>query len=57
MATSKKGDAETLTGVIIDDLTSASLSTDKIVSQVYDGASLISGRHGGVQKLNKQTGS
>ena len=51
MATSEKGDAEALTGVIIDELTSAGLSTDKILSQVYDGASLMSGRHGGVQKL------
>ncbi len=30
---------------------SAGLGTDKILSQVYDGASLMSGRHGGVQKL------
>ena len=29
MATSEKGDAEALTGVIIDELTSAGLSTDK----------------------------
>lgn len=51
MATSEKGDAEAVTGVIIDELTSAGLSTDKILSQVYDGASLMSGKHGGVQKL------
>lgn len=51
MATSEKGDAEALTGVIVDELTSTGLSTDKILSQVYDGASLMSGRHGGVQKL------
>lgn len=51
MATSEKGDAMALTGVINDELTSAGLSTDKILSQVYDGASLMSGRHGGVQKL------
>lgn len=51
MATSEKGDAEALTGVIIDELTSAGLSTGKILSQVYDGASLMSGRHGGVQNL------
>ena len=50
MATSEKGDAEALTGVIIDELISVGLSTDKILSQVYDGASLMSGRHG-VQKL------
>ncbi|KAK6324213.1 hypothetical protein J4Q44_G00065520 [Coregonus suidteri] len=58
MATSEKGDAEALTGVIIDELTSAGLSTDKILSHVYDGASLMSGRHGAVQKLlQKQAGS
>ncbi len=52
MATSEKGDAEALTSVIIDELTSAGLSTNKILSQVY-GTSLMSGRHGGVQKLLK----
>lgn len=53
----REGDAEALTGVITDELTCAGLSTDKILSQVYDGASLMSGRHGGVQKLpQKQTG-
>lgn len=51
MATSEKGDAVALTGVIIDELTSTGLSTDKILSQVYDGASLMSGGHGGVRKL------
>lgn len=47
----QKGDAEALTGVIIDELTSTGLSMDKILSQVYNGTSLMSGRHGGVQKL------
>lgn len=51
MVTSERGDAEALTGVIIDELTSARYGTDKILHQVYDGASLMSGRHGGVQKL------
>lgn len=50
MATSEKGDADVLTGVIMDELTSAGLSTDKILSQVY-GASLMSVKHGGVPKL------
>ena len=49
-ATSEKGDAEALTGVILNELTSAGLSTDKILSQVYDGASVMSGRHG-LEKL------
>ncbi|KAM3877134.1 uncharacterized protein ACN63O_013827 [Diretmus argenteus] len=51
MYTSEKGDAETLTDVIIYELKKAGLSPNKILSQVYDGASLMSGRHGGVQKL------
>ncbi|KAL2087113.1 hypothetical protein ACEWY4_018172 [Coilia grayii] len=46
MATSTKGDAEALTNVIIDELNTARLNTDRILSQVYDGASLMSGRHG-----------
>ena len=44
MATSEKDGA--LTGVIIDEFTSARLSTDKILSQVYHAASLMSGKHG-----------
>lgn len=39
-ATAKKGDVDTLTTTIADELTRARLSTDKILSQVYDGTSL-----------------
>jgi len=53
MATAEKGDADTLTTTIIDELKKSGLSTDKILSQVYDGASLMSGKYGGVQKLLK----
>ncbi|KAG9282357.1 zinc finger MYM-type protein 1-like [Astyanax mexicanus] len=51
VATVSAGDAKTLTDTIITELTKAGLSTSKILSQVYDGASLMSGKHGGVQKL------
>lgn len=51
IATADQGDAVTLTDTIIKELTTAGLSLEKIISQVYDGASLMSGKHGGVQKL------
>ncbi|KAG9261551.1 hypothetical protein AMEX_G25112 [Astyanax mexicanus] len=49
-----EGDAATLTDIIIRELTRAGLNPEKILSQVYDGASLMSGKHGGVQKLLQQ---
>ncbi len=45
------GDAATITETIIAELTKAGLTTDRILSQVYDGAAVMSGKHGGVQKL------
>ncbi|XP_049323536.1 zinc finger protein 862-like [Astyanax mexicanus] len=51
IATADEGDAATLTDIIIGELTRAGLNPEKILSQVYDGASLMSGKHGGVQKL------
>ncbi|KAJ4930085.1 hypothetical protein JOQ06_019098 [Pogonophryne albipinna] len=51
IATAVAGVAKTLTQTLIDEIRKAALSTDKILSQVYDGASLMSGRHGGVQRL------
>lgn len=54
MATADQGDAATLTDTIIGELTRAGLNPDKILSQVYDGVSLMSGKHGGVQKLLQQ---
>uniref|UniRef100_A0A8C9YYB0 TTF-type domain-containing protein n=1 Tax=Sander lucioperca TaxID=283035 RepID=A0A8C9YYB0_SANLU len=54
ISTTDKGDAATLTDTIIEELTKAGLSPQKIISQVYDGASLMSGKHGGVQKLLQQ---
>lgn len=51
IATADKGDAQTLTDTIIAELRKAGLNTSKILSQVYDGAALMSGKKGGVQKL------
>ncbi|XP_041860486.1 uncharacterized protein LOC121652026 [Melanotaenia boesemani] len=51
IATADQGDAVTLTDTIIGELINAGLSPENIISQVYDGASLMSGNHGGVQKL------
>lgn len=47
IATAHQGDAVTLTDTILGKLTTAGLSSEKIISQVYDGASLMSGKHGG----------
>ncbi len=51
MTTTEKGDAQTLTNTINTELEKNGLSTSKILSQVYDGASLMSGKNGGVQKI------
>jgi len=51
IATAEAGDAKTLTWTLISEISKAGLTTDKIISQVYDGASLMSGKLGGVQAL------
>ena len=51
LATSSSCDAQTLTEVICSELDAAGLATSKILSQVYDGAAVMSGKHGGVQRL------
>lgn len=51
IATADVGDAKTLANTIITELRRVGLSTSKILSQVYDGASVMSGKHGGVQKI------
>ena len=51
MITSLAADAKTLTEVVCSKLEAAGLKTTKILSQVYDGASVMSRRHGGVQRL------
>ena len=48
MSTSDPGDAQTLTNVVCSELTNAGLTTSKILSQVYDGAAVMSGKHGGL---------
>nr|XP_014352815.1 PREDICTED: zinc finger MYM-type protein 6-like [Latimeria chalumnae] len=51
IATTDAFDALSLTNTVIAEITKAGLSTSKMLSQCYDGASLMSGRHRGVQKL------
>jgi len=51
MTTAQHFDAMSLTKLILSQLKDKELSTDKILSQCYDGASVMSGTHGGVQKL------
>lgn len=51
VATAEMGDARTLTDTILAELNKAGLNPSKILSQVYDGASLMSGKIGRVQKL------
>ena len=45
------GDAKSITDVILAKLTKAELTLSKILSQVYDGASVMAGHCGGVQRL------
>ncbi|MGH0161481.1 UNVERIFIED_CONTAM: hypothetical protein FKN15_047137 [Acipenser sinensis] len=51
MATSKECDALSLTNLVLSELTNVGLSTENILSQCYDGASVMSGKHGGMQKV------
>ena len=51
IATAEAGDARTLTHTIISEIRKKGLTTDKILSQVYDGASFMSGKRGGVQAI------
>uniref|UniRef100_H2ZUD4 TTF-type domain-containing protein n=1 Tax=Latimeria chalumnae TaxID=7897 RepID=H2ZUD4_LATCH len=53
-ATTDAFDALSLTNTVIAEITKAGISTSKMLSQCYDGASLMSGRHGGVQKLMQE---
>jgi hypothetical protein len=47
----QKGDAQTLTDTVLSELNKVGLDCSKILSQVYDGASVMSGRRGGVQQI------
>lgn len=51
MTETEKGDAQTLTNKVIAELEKTGLSTSKILSQVYDGASFMSGKNRGVQQI------
>jgi len=51
LETSSSCDAQALTKVLCSDLDAAGLATAKILSQVYDGVAVMSGKHGGVQRL------
>jgi len=51
MSSTEKGDAETTSDLIVNELTKVELSTDKTLSKVHDVASVMSGKDGGVQKL------
>jgi len=51
LATSEKLDARSLTNKLIEAIEKDGLTTDQILSQCYDGASVMSGKRGRVQKL------
>ncbi|CAJ1057873.1 uncharacterized protein LOC128440739 [Xyrichtys novacula] len=51
MPTSKHCDAKSLTQLVLSHLEDIGLNTGKILSQCYDGASVMSGVNGGMQKL------
>jgi hypothetical protein len=51
MGTSDQFDADSLTDVVLKQISSSGLSPDNILSQCYDGASVMAGCHGGVQKI------
>ena len=46
IATADAGDAKTLTETVITEQTKAGLRMGKILSKVYNGASVMSGKHG-----------
>ena len=51
MPTSKHCDAKSLTQLVLSQLEDIGLNAGKMLSQCYDGASVMSGVHGGMQKL------
>ena len=51
MSTSKQCDAKSLTQLLLAQLRDIGLNTAKVLSQCYDGASVMSGVHGGMQKI------
>lgn len=51
MASTKHCDTLSLTDLIISEMRKTGLTTEKILSQCYDGASVMSGKSGGVQQI------
>ena len=51
LSSTDSGVAKAITNVILAELTQAGLISSKILSQVYDGASVMVGHCGGVQRL------
>ena len=51
LSSTDSGNAKLFTDVILAELTKAGLTSSKIISQVYDGASVMAGHCGGVQRL------
>lgn len=51
LGVSASGSAQTLTDIVLSELNKVGLDCSKILSQVYDGASVMSGRRGGVQQI------
>ena len=51
MATCDQFDAESLTDVVLNQISASGLKPSNILSQCYDGASVMAGCHGGVQKI------
>jgi len=51
VATSDHFDANSLTDVVLNQISASGLNPSNILSQCYDGASVMAGCHGGVQKM------
>jgi len=51
ISSTDSGDAQSLTDVILAEISKAGLKSTKIFSQVYDGASVMAGKNGGVQRI------
>lgn len=51
IAMAQKGDTQTVTDTVLSKVNKVGLDCSKILSQVYDGASVMSGRRGGVQQI------
>ena len=51
LSSTDSGDAKSITEVILSELTNAGLTSSKILSQVYDGVSVMAGHCVGVQRL------